>query len=247
MSGKPELLLKLLSIPIFLLLTFEPLSFNTFAAHKNPCLTCHKNYKKPTKNIHPALDIGCEACHVTVQGKEHPKHEDSVKLRYDVPGLCYNCHKESKFKGSDVHSPVAGGMCTSCHDAHRSDFKKLLINEPPELCYGCHKKAKFTQKYSHLVALNGCGRRCHNPHASDKPYLLSLGVNDVCTGCHKAQETGRHIVSLPKGHIHPVKGFPDPEKPTKELSCASCHNPHSSNFERLFASRKKWKRCHEFY
>ena len=73
----------------------------------------------------------------------------------------------------------------------------------------------------------------HNPHASDKPYLLSLSINDSCIGCHKAQETGRHIVSLPARSIHPVKGVPNPRNPREEISCASCHDPHSSNFPKL--------------
>ena len=35
---------------------------------------------------------------------------------------------------------------------------------------------------------------------------------------------------------HPVTGKPDPSRPGRELSCTSCHNPHSSNLVSLFAS-----------
>jgi predicted CXXCH cytochrome family protein len=97
------------------------------------------------------------------------------------------------------------------------------------------------------VALNSCGIRCHSPHASEKPYLLSQTMNDNCIGCHRAQETGRHIVSLPGGRIHPIKGLHDPSNPTKEMSCTSCHNPHSSNFAKLYSVGQKCKGCHKNY
>jgi predicted CXXCH cytochrome family protein len=247
MPIKSKLLLKLLSIMVFLLYNFEPFTFSTFAAQKNQCLKCHKNFDMHTRKSRSTSKIGCDACHVAEQGKKHPKQKNSIKLKYDIPKLCYDCHSKSKFIGHDIHAPVAEGRCTVCHDIHQSRFKSLLIGKLPDLCYKCHDKAKFTKKYTHKVALNSCGRRCHNPHASEKPYLLSLSINDTCTGCHKAEETGRHIVSLPAGHIHPIKGVPDPKHPTKEMGCTSCHNPHSSNFAKLFLSGHKCKGCHKYY
>ena len=244
---KPKLLMRLLRILIFLLLTLEPLTFIAFAEQENPCLICHMNIRDPLKNIHPALDIGCDACHVAEQGKEHPKDRNSIKLRDDVPKLCYNCHKEFKLRGEYVHAPVSEEMCTACHNVHQSDFKSLLIIEPPELCYKCHYKAKFIKKHFHEVAINACGRRCHDPHASNRPYRLSQDVNATCIGCHSVQESGSHIVSLSNGHIHPIKGVPDPNKPKMEMNCISCHNPHSSNFANLFSSRKRCDKCHKFY
>jgi len=247
MPMKSKLLLKLLSIMVFLLFTFGPFTFSPFAAQKNQCLKCHKNFDMHTKNIRSASKIGCGACHLAEQGKKHPKQKNSIKLKYDIPGLCYDCHRESEFIGHNIHAPMAEGRCTVCHNVHQSRFKSLLVSKTPDLCYKCHDKTKFTKKYTHKVALNSCGRRCHNPHASEKPYLLSLSINDDCAGCHKAQETGRHIVSLPAGHIHPIKGVPNPKNPTKEMGCTSCHNPHSSNFAKLFLSGQKCKRCHQSY
>ena len=247
MPIKYRLLLKLLSITVFFLFTFEPFTFSTFAAQKNQCLKCHKHFGMHTKKSRSASKMGCGACHLAVQGKKHPKQKNSIKLKYDIPKLCYDCHRESQFKGRHIHAPVAEGRCTVCHTIHRSRFKSLLISKPPELCYQCHDKEKFTKKYVHKVALNSCGRRCHNPHASEKPYLLSLSINEDCTGCHKAQATGRHIVSIPGGGIHPIRGVPDPKSPTKEMGCTSCHNPHSSNFAKLFLSKRRCKRCHKNY
>jgi predicted CXXCH cytochrome family protein len=234
-------------IMAFLFLTFELFTFNAFAAQKNQCLKCHKNFDMHIRKNHPASKRACGACHLAEQGKKHPKQKNSIKLKDDIPGLCYQCHKESKFIGQYIHTPVAEGGCTVCHDVHHSRVKSLLVSKTPELCYKCHDKAKFTGKYTHKVALNSCGRRCHNPHASEKPYLLSLSINDDCAGCHKAQGTGRHIVSLHGEHIHPISGVTDPGNPTREMACTSCHNPHSSNFAKFFSSRQKCKGCHTYY
>jgi predicted CXXCH cytochrome family protein len=200
-----------------------------------------------TKNIPSSSKKGCGICHMAVQGKKHPKQKGSIKLASDIPGLCYGCHREFRFTGHNIHAPVAEGRCTVCHSIHQSRSQSLLVRDTPALCYQCHDKAKFTKKVTHKVALNSCGRRCHNPHASEQPYLLSLPINDVCAGCHKAQETGRHIVSIPRGDIHPIRGVPDPKNPKKEMTCTSCHNPHSSNFAKLFLSGKKCSRCHRKY
>jgi predicted CXXCH cytochrome family protein len=247
MPIKSKLLLKILSIMVFLLFTFEPFTFSAFAAQKNQCLKCHKDFDRHTKKSRSASKMGCGACHLAEQGKKHPKQKNSIKLKYDIPKLCYDCHIESQFKGHNIHAPVAEGRCTVCHKIHQLRFKSLLVSKPPELCYKCHDKAKFTKKYTHKVALNSCGRRCHDPHASEKPYLLSLSINDDCIGCHKAQETGRHIVSLPAGSVHPITGAPNPKTPTKEMDCTSCHNPHSSNFAKLVLSGQKCSGCHKYY
>ena len=102
------------------------------------------------------------------------------------------------------------GMCTACHNVHQSELKGLLISDRPDLCFKCHEKTKFTKKYNHPVALNACGSRCHNAHSSKNPFLLSGPVNEVCAGCHSPQQTGSHIVSIPGGYIHPIRGVPDP-------------------------------------
>jgi predicted CXXCH cytochrome family protein len=231
----------------FFVLLFMGLTSNSLADPQNPCLACHVKFEKPLKYVHPALKMGCAVCHEPVQGKQHPGDRDSMKLRYDLPALCYTCHEEAGFNGGDVHAPVAKGMCTACHNVHQSELKGLLISDRPDLCFKCHERTKFTKKYNHPVALNACGSRCHNAHSSKNPFLLSGPVNEVCAGCHSPQQTGSHIVSVPGGYIHPVRGMPDPSKRGKELNCVSCHNPHGSNFVKFFASGKKCRRCHKFY
>lgn len=209
------------------------------------CYSCHDRSKFKGKSIHPpAVSDLCTACHNPHQSKFRKL------LLKDIPGLCYECHKESKFKGKIVHAPVREGLCLNCHKAHASNFKNILVSEPSDLCFRCHDKAPFSKKYVHVVAAvpNGC-MLCHNPHVNDNQYLLLKPVFDLCTNCHSREANGKHILgSLSLGigeRIHPVKGIPDPSNPSKELLCISCHNPHSSDFRRLFVQKNLCKRCHK--
>jgi predicted CXXCH cytochrome family protein len=212
------------------------------------CYGCHDRSQFRGKSIHPPVVIdACTACHNPHQSKF------KVLLIKDIPQLCYECHKESEFKGKSVHQPVGGGLCMSCHKPHASNFSAMLINEPPELCYRCHDNKLFTKKYVHVVAAipNGCNL-CHNPHANNNQnLLLRPTIFDLCTSCHSEQINGMHILGMEHlgigESVHPVKGMPDPSNPSKELTCISCHNPHSSEYNRLLVQRNLCTKCHKSY
>jgi predicted CXXCH cytochrome family protein len=234
-------------------------------ANETACLVCHSKLKEP-KNIHSPLSMGCETCHMVVTGKNHPE-KGSVVLVQGMPGLCYSCHEESKFKGKSIHKPISSGMCLACHDPHSSKYNKLLKSDLPDVCYTCHDKGNFTKKFPHkVINLTGC-LTCHNPHASNNDSLLPNPVNEVCVNCHKKQGSGQHIMSLPGKKFHPIKNvidistlkmikapdptnpkreieMPDPNVPGKQLSCVSCHDPHSSDYEKLFPVQRICNKCH---
>ncbi|MEW6570033.1 MAG: cytochrome c3 family protein [Nitrospirota bacterium] len=261
---------KLCCLFIFFLIISIFLNCSAFSSEENPCLTCHINLKEPAKNVHEAFRMGCETCHKKEEGKIHPDDKKSMKLVQNMPGLCYLCHESSKFGGEVIHAPLAAGMCIGCHDPHQSNNDKLLKEPLPEVCYTCHDKANFTKKYVHnVINVVGCVT-CHSPHASNNPYLLPSPVNEVCITCHKAQASGAHVIALPFKRYHPVKGVkdpttlkmikapdpknpkkqievPDPNVPGKELSCTSCHNPHSSDYRRLYTSERLCTKCHQTY
>jgi predicted CXXCH cytochrome family protein len=201
----------------------------TASAAELPCLQCHKS-KKAGKVVHSAVETGCSTCH----GEPHREEKPELDLTEDVPELCYECHDEEMFQKKSVHSAVAAGMCTSCHNPHSSNLEKLLTAEPPGLCYGCHDKGMFTKEVQHSPVADGECLVCHDPHASDYAYNLTSPPGDLCAMCHPDKPSGRHILAgLGFGDAHPTGGRPDPSRKGKELSCVSCHSPHSSSYKWL--------------
>ncbi|MEW6215487.1 MAG: cytochrome c3 family protein [Nitrospirota bacterium] len=229
------------------------------------CKICHK-FMANKKYVHTAMQMGCTSCHT----EAHQKKQKFPKgLSAASQDLCYLCHDKSKFAGKNIHMPVVSGMCSSCHDAHDSDATKLLKQPQPDICFGCHDRKIVAGKFVHVPVAAGLCTSCHGAHVSESAALLSRPINNLCITCHKDQATGRHVVSVPGKKFHPLKGVtdpnfpgktmkvpdpknpgkeievPDPKNPGKEMSCASCHNPHSSNFAKLFPSEKRCGRCHK--
>jgi len=203
------------------------------------CYNCHEKEIFTKTNKHPALEFGCTACH-------NPHSTDTEKLLLkDVPELCFNCHDNKIFQGSVVHVPVQAGLCTTCHNPHSSNSKKLLMAPVPELCFNCHDKRQFTKKNIHPPVKAGKCLTCHNPHASENIKLLVARPILVCLRCHGyVRKTPHAITAFSTAGGHPIgqlrkprgkkKPIMDPLRPGREFYCGSCHNPHSSDWIRLF-------------
>ena len=149
------------------------------------------------------------------------------------------CHENNLTGKRFQHEPAAAGMCTSCHDPHASEHEKLLAADPRELCYSCHDKKAFSKKYAHSPVAAGQCLACYNPHASDIDFDLIEPLGRLCVKCHEKTSSGKHVlIRYGFGGIHPVSNKPDPSRRGSELSCVSCHNPHSSAMQLLFTNEK---------
>ncbi|MBI3378338.1 MAG: hypothetical protein HY035_08070 [Nitrospirae bacterium] len=175
----------------------------------------------------------CLSCHeMKTSGKD---------LKPQKPGdsVCYPCHKMITDYGY-VHGPAARWDCLSCHEQNSKPVKYITRQPEKELCFVCHeeKKEEWTpKKYWHGPTATGNCSICHNPHASNNISRLKKPSWDLCVTCHEDRASGRHVIAgFVFGSTHPTKGRPDPLRPGKELSCASCHNPHASNSRSLFAN-----------
>ncbi len=166
---------------------------------------------------------------------------------------CTNCHKDL-LKGKNVHPAVSMG-CTRCHsgvDARKTPHKlnkkypKGLLWSQPGLCYGCHDSAPFIKKHIHPAMADGQCRTCHNPHSSNNPFLLEQPETELCNNCHDGMGSGKHVLTgYGLGDAHPTGARKDPFRPGRELSCTSCHTPHSSlrPFQFTPAAEKKGNLC----
>ncbi len=215
---------------LFFLASLIPLSV-AYAAEERQCLDCHKALRAG-KVVHPALEAGCPSCHAAPHAKKKPE----LSLVSAPPDLCFNCHDKAVFTKKVQHSAVAAGMCTSCHNPHSSNNRKLLKAEQPELCYTCHDKGMFTKKTVHApVAAGMCGD-CHNPHSSDTMFQLPKPIDDLCVSCHTETNiaNGVHIARGFKASGHPIKEKKDPLRSGREFACTACHDPHSSDWVKLY-------------
>jgi predicted CXXCH cytochrome family protein len=166
---------------------------------------------------------------------------------------CYSCHKEI-INNSYVHGPASVWSCLSCHDP-RDEMIYSVKKPDTDICFKCHVEKKeewFSKKYIHgPVNILKCAI-CHSPHASENPFNLFMPTWELCVSCHEANATSRHIVV---GYIfrgHPTRGKPDPLRKGKELSCTSCHNPHASEYPKLWALKAQspfelCQKCHQQY
>lgn len=200
------------------------------------CYGCHDKGVFSKKTVHPALQMGCLSCH-------NPHASDNEKLLITpMPDLCFTCHDKAKFSGAVVHSPVSIGLCTSCHDPHASAQEKLLKASMPDLCFTCHDKGPFTRKTVHAPVAGGMCAGCHSPHASEEQKLLLKRPISVCLECHAevmktphavtgfSARGGHYLGSVKKGK----KVVKDPVRKDSEFYCGSCHEPHSSDWGKLF-------------
>ncbi|MFQ6078511.1 MAG: cytochrome c3 family protein [Thermodesulfobacteriota bacterium] len=159
---------------------------------------------------------------------------------------CVNCHPELEqedcrachaalLEYTALHPPAGEGECLACHDSDSSPKYQLVadMREDPEPCLMCHsdKEEELVDvDYVHPPAGEGC-LLCHDPHGSRHESLVVMSTNRICAYCHEEMAETPHPVSG-----HPLGGSPDPSRPGRELTCASCHNPHASEYEYLLTA-----------
>jgi predicted CXXCH cytochrome family protein len=188
-------------------------------AQEMDCAMCHPD-KAEGAAVHPAVLMGCTACHTGVDAAEIPhtfSGEAPRGLMAEPPALCFACHDQSKFSGANtVHMPVQAGMCTGCHNPHVSSFPKMLLAE--NICFNCHDKTQYDSKANvHPPVMGGMCTSCHQPHQSDQSKLLNLPAPNLCYTCHDS------------------KGFygPTVHPPVSIGTCNACHEMHQSDHPKL--------------
>ncbi|HEY6072267.1 MAG TPA: cytochrome c3 family protein [Anaerolineales bacterium] len=186
-------------------------------------------------SLHPALNDGCDGCHLLTNGKLQVK---------DQKEACYACHsdfeKTAQGEKRYLHEPVAGGECTACHAPHYSARPKL--GKDAGGCVACHEPYPLRGSVHRPVRDGRCAA-CHDPHAGAAPKLLVRAGNDLCIGCHRDSHL-HHRGFAAAGPMTVLSA--DVPMDGRSLSCLACHLPHQSEQERLLPFRRDelCRKCH---
>jgi predicted CXXCH cytochrome family protein len=200
-----------------------------FTAATRFCLGCHKELTGQ-RMVHGPIPVGgCAPCHKF----------DSSPNKYQVMArgqeLCFKCHEEKRkdLVRTYLHGPMSAGLCAICHNPHGSSEPYQLRRYTGDLCVMCHEGLKSVQrrKVVHRPVADGACAKCHEPHSSERnDNFLKQPGDRLCLSCHSDFAT--------IGHTHPTGVLPKMERKLKlgkdgNLSCQSCHEPHSSDEPKL--------------
>ena len=247
------------------------------------CVTCHQKYQIAAGHARTTMEhpeSHCIQCH-------NPHDMSSGEfLKKPASELCLTCHK-------DLGGGVAAGMhplgamsyavpqalvdagaqvgqnpqeltCLTCHAAHGSEFKPLLVMaaDSNRLCLTCHEEKLAQRTHERILPRHG-----QSPVLNDEQRAVvqawgtSIGPNGelLCVSCHRVHG-GQHDPSLlaftPKygetclachpqettvlGTSHDLRtNFPQEQNiagmtPGAAGACSACHLAH--RFGREFAS-----------
>lgn len=164
--------------------------------------------------------------------------EGKFKLQPGAYGkTCLTCHLDfsEKMKKKFIHTPLAQGECTGCHNPHTSSHAKLMAAGKEAICSQCHDNlAPDGARSAHKVVKEGKCVSCHDPHSSNNPKNLLEAGNKLCFSCHK--KMAEKIEKSKFKHAPVAK------------DCLGCHTPHASaNNEYLLKTEAKslCLNCHQ--
>ncbi len=127
------------------------------------------------------------------------------------------CHEGFKatMNKSFIHTPLAEGDCTGCHNRMPPNHGKLLSEDESRICFSCHDGlVPVAAESSHQSVEEGKCIACHDPHSADNEMNLLRPGSELCFSCH--EDLGRRIGQNKVPHS-PVGD-----------DCLTCHNPHAS-------------------
>ena len=179
------------------------------------CVTCHEDKAKEIEGAkvqHPGAMGACTDCHSPHAGRT------PGFLRPDPVNACLNCHADQaeQHKKATLHQPAFEQGCATCHEPHGGDNAHLLrAKATNNLCLECHGPERSPQKLEaeHVVTIfDGKVKLPENYFAKVEQLPLRYGK-------------GHPVIGHPTSDI---MDFKDPSKPKTQMTCLSCHQPHSS-------------------
>ena len=222
------------------------------------CLQCHDPHQSAAPKLmakfthSPFADKSCDMCHAPA------KDGKVVLTQANAKDLCLTCHsdKAEQIDKAKVQHPGATGDCIDCHNPHASAQPGLPKTDAVSICTGCHSDQAEQGKKAHVhqpAFEQGCAV-CHEPHGGENQHLLRAAApNSLCLECHGPDTKPEpvkdsHVVTIFGGKVrlpdnyfgkvvrlqvkyglgHPVDRHPVSDWGDKQITCLTCHQPHSS-------------------
>ena len=232
---------------------------------QNLCLTCHDVGVHVSKggSRHPALDSGCDTCHIIHKTGDPAQREFAYHLTKDAPALCIDCHdvKDAAIVKAHQNQPFETADCIQCHDARQSNSPKLMqafLHNPFENkeCDSCHQPAKNGKVVLTQKDVKSTCVVCHEEQAKQiaSAKVPHPGAQDDCTVCHNPH-AGQTPGFLQPGPVtaclacHPERAEEFKKKhlhqPASDLGCATCHEPHGGDNAHLLRAKNVNALCLE--
>jgi DmsE family decaheme c-type cytochrome len=142
------------------------------------------------------------------------------------------------------------GDCQVCHGdatAHMESADPAKVQNPAKLsaveasetCLKCHQNQKhqmFWRGSQHDLAGNGC-LSCHSVHhaKSEQSLLKASKQADICFTCHQ---------NIRKAQLQRSTHLFRDEHLRTRIDCASCHNVHGTQTEKLIAANSINDKCY---
>jgi len=154
---------------------------------KNNCIQCHKSSFTSNNNHFIEHSDDCQFCH-EVSSRE----VDHKTITYSSNTLCQSCHFDIDVKQKLLKHESFD--CISCHNAHGSDYKYSMINDPVSFCMeSCHTKDQLGLSHpvgegiedKHAGGEMTCVSTCHTNHQPVDEKMLQLASTDLCGQCHQ--------------------------------------------------------------
>jgi DmsE family decaheme c-type cytochrome len=157
------------------------------------CFSCHQTMRAKSQRTshHPVREgkMECSSCH-----NPHDGSRPQMLKAESVNELCYTCHAEKRGPFLFEHAPVRED-CISCHDAHGSNHKRMLVQKLPNLCWNCHLTGSGHFGSGDNLSTE-LGARVAPPGApSGYPTANARWVEKSCKNCH----TNIHGSNSPSG------------------------------------------------
>jgi len=186
------------------------------------CLACHGDVADAaakSKVTHAAMDGDCTVCHTP--------HASAQRKLVKAPGgeVCTSCHDDQQTKEGHVEHGAIGLLgCQSCHLPHGGANSKMLRVTGNDLCNGCHLADLVKPAVDGTIGLPGGATLT----AAEAKGLSVIALDSTRTRGHPQRN-------------HPVAGIAkEGRNPLsksivgKEMTCTSCHSPHSGKSGGLF-------------